>query len=156
MCFLNVFVFVIVFVFCICLCRCLFVGQVMFSHHSDHMSKRSKLSKIALWWCSLNVFVIVFVIVFVFAMSIIIIMKIYFVRNCSLGDLKTTGVHVYHLHSSLMPNQTLPVAWILLLGACFIHTWIVGFILASHIKHIFRILSFPLRWPTSNLHHPDE
>ena len=32
-------VFVIVFVFCICLRRCLFVGQVMFSHHSAQMSQ---------------------------------------------------------------------------------------------------------------------
>ena len=49
---------------CLCLCGCLFVGQVMFSHHSDQMSQRSKVSKIALWRCSLNVFVIVFVFVF--------------------------------------------------------------------------------------------
>ena len=50
---------------CLCLCHYLFVGHVMFSHHSDYMSQRSKLSKIALWRCSLNVFVIVFVFVFV-------------------------------------------------------------------------------------------
>ena len=64
-----------VFFKCICHCHCLsiclcirsylFVGQVMFSHHSDQMSQRSKVSKIALWRCSLNVFVIVFVFVFV-------------------------------------------------------------------------------------------
>ena len=33
---------------CLCLRRCLFVGQVMFSHHSDQMSQRSKVSKVAL------------------------------------------------------------------------------------------------------------
>ena len=44
-----------------CLSRCFFVGQVMFSHHPDQMSQRSKVSKIALWRCSLNVFVIVIV-----------------------------------------------------------------------------------------------
>ena len=52
---------------CACLRRCLFAGQVMFSHRPDQMSQRSKVSKIALWRCSLNVFVIVFVFVFVFA-----------------------------------------------------------------------------------------
>ena len=33
----------------------------MFSHRLDQMCQRSKVSKIALWRCSLNVFVIVFV-----------------------------------------------------------------------------------------------
>ena len=44
---------------CICLrlCCCLFVGQVMFSHSSDQMSQRPKVSKIALLRRSLNVFV---------------------------------------------------------------------------------------------------
>ena len=51
---------------CICLCRCFFVGQVMFPHHSDQMSQWSKVTKNALWRCSLNVFVIVIVSVFVF------------------------------------------------------------------------------------------
>ena len=40
--------------------------QFIFSHHSDQMSQRSKVSKIALWRCSLNVFVIFIVFVFVF------------------------------------------------------------------------------------------
>ena len=64
-------VFVIVFVFCICLRRCLFVGQIMFSHHSDQMSQRSKVS---------NVFVIVFVIVFVFVFVVVFLL----VRSCFL------------------------------------------------------------------------
>ena len=51
---------------CLRLCCCLFVGQVMYSHRSDQMSQRPKISRIALWRCSLNVFVIVFVFVFVF------------------------------------------------------------------------------------------
>ena len=42
-----------------------FFGQVIFSHHSDKMSQWSRVSKIALSKCSLNVFVIVFFIVFV-------------------------------------------------------------------------------------------
>ena len=37
----------------------------MFSHHSDQMFQWSKFPTIALWRCSLNVFVIVFVFVFV-------------------------------------------------------------------------------------------
>ena len=49
----------------ICHCRCLFVGQVMFSHHSDQMSQRSKVSKIALWRRSLNVFVIVLMVILI-------------------------------------------------------------------------------------------
>ena len=32
----------------ICLCRCLFVGQVMFSHHSEQTSQRSQMSKMSL------------------------------------------------------------------------------------------------------------
>ena len=47
---------------CNCLCLCLYVGHVMFSHASDQMSK---VSKIALWRCSQNVFAIVTVFVFV-------------------------------------------------------------------------------------------
>ena len=51
---------------CICLCHCLFVGQVLSPYHSDQMSQRSQVSRIALWWSSLNVFVFVIVFVFVF------------------------------------------------------------------------------------------
>ena len=51
---------------CICIRCCLFVGQVMFSHHPDQMSQRSKVSKIILWRYSLNVIVTVFVFVVVF------------------------------------------------------------------------------------------
>ena len=60
---------------CICLClflcrrlsNCIFVGKVMSIHPSGFMSQRSQVSRIALWMCSLNVFlfVIVFVVVFV-------------------------------------------------------------------------------------------
>ena len=44
----------------------IFFGYVMSSHHSEQMSQRSKVSRIALRRCSQNVFVFVFVIVFVF------------------------------------------------------------------------------------------
>ena len=37
---------------CLCICLCLFDGQVMSSHHSDQMSQRSQVSRIALWWSS--------------------------------------------------------------------------------------------------------
>ena len=43
-----------------------FYGQVMSTHHSDQMSQRSQVSRIALWRCSLNVFVFVIVVVVVF------------------------------------------------------------------------------------------
>ena len=42
-CSLNVFAIVIVFLIVF------FVGQVTFSHHSDQMSERSKVSKIRIW-----------------------------------------------------------------------------------------------------------
>ena len=57
---------------CLCLCHCLFVGQVMFPHHSDQMSQWLKVPKIALWRCSLNVFVIVIVFVFVFVVVLLV------------------------------------------------------------------------------------
>ena len=63
---------------CICLRCCLFVGRVTFPHRSDQMSQRPKVSKIALWRCSLNVFVIVFVFVFVFVVVFLL------VRSCFL------------------------------------------------------------------------
>ena len=56
---------------CICLCHCLFVGQVMSPHHSDRMSQRSQVSRVALWRCFLNVFVFVIVFVFVFVFVIV-------------------------------------------------------------------------------------
>ena len=59
----NVFVFVIVFVFVFVN----FFGHVMSSHHSEQMSQRSQVSRMALnRRGSKNVFVIVFVFVFVF------------------------------------------------------------------------------------------
>ena len=61
----------IVFSKCICHSRYLFVGQVMFSHQSDQMPQRSKVSKIALWKCSLNVFVIKTIFVFVFVVVVL-------------------------------------------------------------------------------------
>merc|ERR1712088_452666 len=51
----NVFVFVFVN----------FFGDVMFSHHSEQMSQRSQVSRMALRRGSQNVFVFVFVFVFV-------------------------------------------------------------------------------------------
>ena len=63
---------------CICLCHSLFVGQVMTPHHSEHMSQRSQVSRIALWLCSLNVFDFVIVIVFVFVFVIVFLL----VRSC--------------------------------------------------------------------------
>ena len=37
---------------CQCHCHCLFVGHVMSPHHSDQMSQRSQVSRVALWGCS--------------------------------------------------------------------------------------------------------
>ena len=44
----------------------IFFGHVMSSHHSEQMSQRSKVSRIALRMYSQNVFVFVIVFVFVF------------------------------------------------------------------------------------------
>ena len=67
---LNVFVIVIVFFIVFLLVRSCFF-------HSDQMSQRSKVSKIAFWSCSPNVFVIVIVFVIVFLL----------VRSCFLTTL---------------------------------------------------------------------
>ena len=52
----------------------IFFGQVMSFHHSEQMSQRSQVSRIAIRRCSQNVFVfvIVFVIVFVFVFVFVI------------------------------------------------------------------------------------
>ena len=59
---------------CLCICLCIFFGYVMSSHHSEQMSQRSQVSRIALRRCSQNVFVFVIVFVFVFV--------IFLVRSC--------------------------------------------------------------------------
>ena len=84
-CSLKVFFKCICHCLCICLClrRCLFVGQVMFSHHSDQMSQRSKVSGVAIWGCSPSPNVIVIVFVFV------IVIVFLFVRSCLLVTLIT-------------------------------------------------------------------
>ena len=67
--------------YCLCICLCLFFGQVMSPHHSDQMSQRSQVSKIAHWRCSLNVFV--FVIVFVFVFAFVFVFVFFFVFDNS-------------------------------------------------------------------------
>ena len=56
---------------CLCLCHCIFFVQVMSPHHSDQMYIRSQVSRMALWRCSLNVFVFVIIFVFVFVFGIV-------------------------------------------------------------------------------------
>ena len=60
---------------CICLCHCIFLGQVMSTNRPDQTSKRTQVSRIALWRCSLNVFVIVivFVCLFVFVIAFLLV-----------------------------------------------------------------------------------
>ena len=57
-----------------------FYGQVMSHYHSDQMSQRSQVSRVALWWSSLNVFVSVIVFVFVF----VFVIAFFLVRSCLL------------------------------------------------------------------------
>ena len=47
---------------CYCHRHCLFIGEFLSPHHSHQTSQRSPVSWVALWWCSLNVFV--FLIIF--------------------------------------------------------------------------------------------
>ena len=64
----------------------------MFSYHSDQMSQRSQVSRIALWGCSLNVFVIVYVFVIVFVYFIVFLL----VRLCLLiTPIKCLKVHKF-------------------------------------------------------------
>ena len=58
--------------------NCQNVCQVTFPHHSDQVSQRSQVSRIALWWSSLNVFVSVSVFVFVF---VIVSTSVYFLNR---------------------------------------------------------------------------
>ena len=71
---INVFVIVFVFV------PLFVIVFVMSPHLSDQIYQRSQVSRIALWRCPLNVFVIVFVYVFVFVSVIIS----FLVRSCLL------------------------------------------------------------------------
>merc|ERR1712016_155095 len=80
--FLFVFVFVIVFVFVFFIVFVNFFGHVMSSHHSEQMSQRSQVSRIALKRCSQNVLVFVFVFVFVSSVSCCIV-SIESSVNCS-------------------------------------------------------------------------
>ena len=66
MCSQHVFVCVIVIVFVFVFVFVNFFGHVMFSHHSEQMSQRSQVSRMALRRGSQNVFVFVIVFVFVF------------------------------------------------------------------------------------------
>ena len=88
---------------CICLCHCFFLGQVMSPHHSDQMSQRTQVSRIALLRCSLNVFV--FVIVFV---SVFVIVFVFFlVRSCLLITLmKCHKGHKFYGRSLLSTLST--------------------------------------------------
>ena len=57
-------------------------GHVMSSHHSEQMSQRSQVSRIALRWYSQNVFVFVFVFVIVFVFVFVFVN--FLVRSCLL------------------------------------------------------------------------
>ena len=69
-CFVFVIVYVVVFVFVFVFV--LFLGQIMSSHHSDHLSQRSQVSGIAPFRCSLNVFVFVDFLVFFFVFVFVV------------------------------------------------------------------------------------
>ena len=66
----------------------IFFGHVMSSHHSEQMSQRSQVSRIALRRCSQNVFVFVFVFVIFLVMSCLLITLIKCLKgHRSLGSL---------------------------------------------------------------------
>merc|ERR1712055_518696 len=67
-------------VLCLCICLCNSFGHVLSSHHSEQMSQRSQVSRIAYRRCSQNVFVFVTVFVFVF----VFVFVIFLVMSCLL------------------------------------------------------------------------
>ena len=64
----------------ICLWHCIFLVMVIFSHQSELMSQRPQVSKITLWRCSLNVFVIIIAIDF--ALVFVFVIVFLSVRSC--------------------------------------------------------------------------
>ena len=77
----------------------MFFGHVMSSHHSEQMSQRSQVSRIALGRCSQNVFVFVFVIVFVF---VFVFVNVFLVMSCLLIT----------LNKCLKGNKSLGLLWV--------------------------------------------
>ena len=64
----------------------------MSSHHSEQMSQRSKVSRIALRMCSQNVFVIVIVFVFVFVNLFLVLSCLLITLNKCLKGHKSLGL----------------------------------------------------------------
>merc|ERR1712141_144554 len=77
----NVIVIVIVIVFVFVFVFVNFFGHVMSSHHSEQMSQRSQVSRIALRRCSQNVFVFVFIFVIVFVFLFVFV-NFFLVMSC--------------------------------------------------------------------------
>ena len=76
--------------------------QVMSPHHSDQMSQSSQYSRIALWWCSLYVYVFVgFVLVFFLSRSCLPIVVIKCLKGHKSLGLLFEGVLLMHLSSLL-------------------------------------------------------
>ena len=76
--------------------------QVMSPHHSDQMSQMSQYSRIALWWCSLYVYVFVgFVLVIFLSRSCLPIVVIKCIKGHKSLGLLFEGVPLMHLSSLL-------------------------------------------------------
>ena len=109
-----------------------FFGQVKSPYYSDQMSKRSQVSRIALWKSSLNVFVFVIVFVFVFVFVIVVFLArssllITLIKclNChkSLGSLSERVPELY-LSFSLYLSLYLSLSLFFLVRSCLLITLI--------------------------------
>merc|ERR1719350_1448006 len=119
----NVFVFVIVFFFVFVFVN--FFGHVMFSHHSEQMSQRSQVSRVALRRGSQNVFVFVIVFVFVFVNFLVMSCFLITLNKCLKGH-KSLGwllVGVFKMSLSLSLSLSLYLSsTIFLVMSCFLIT----------------------------------
>ena len=83
------------------------------------MSQRSKVSEIALWRCSLNVFVIFIVIVFVFVFVFVFVVVFLLVRSCFLKtpiSFARLGFGLEGFESNTMTKQLVTKVGLELLG----------------------------------------
>ena len=128
----------------------------MSSHHSDQMSQ-TQVSWVALWGCSLNVFVIV--LVFVFVIVILLVRSPHMIRcfkdHKSLELLSNVFVFVFLLVRSCLLITLKNVSKVTRLWDCSLVTWIIV-VISSQIFAVFpkpkiqlpkiKLITSPLLW----------
>ena len=110
----------------------------MSSHHSDQMSQRSQVSRIALRRCSQNVFVFVIVFVFVFVISLVMSCLLITLIKCLKGR-KSPGslcnVNVLKMSLSLYLSNFLVMSCLLItLNKCLKGHKSLGWLLGGVLK----------------------